>query len=58
MGIRYYGGWIVGRNSGPNVPVTGQWSAGKFGVWMSANTEEQIISMINLRAQDTRFCVR
>lgn len=46
----HYRGWEIGR--GPDHPATGRWRARRFGVGMSAGTEEQLRRMIDARVTD------
>ena len=51
MLIRYYAGWKIYDN-GPHAPVTGRFSAERFGVTMCANTQELLIRMIDLKNKE------
>lgn len=51
---RIYAGWHIYDDNGPNVPVTGRWSACRFGVWMCHNNEDGLMSMIYARLQENR----
>lgn len=50
---RVYRGWWIYFN--PHAPVTGRWSAVRFGVSMCAGTEEGLIHMIDTRPDHTRL---
>lgn len=53
MLIKHYAGWKIYDN-GPYAPVTGRFSAERFGVTMCANTQELLIRMIETRIKDER----
>ena len=51
---RNYAGWCVYDNGPDYHPVTGRFYALRHGVRMGANTEEQLIHMIDLRVAKDR----
>lgn len=50
MKQKHYRGWNYDFNS--NRPVTGTWHANRFGVGMSANSEEALRGMIDAKIEE------